>query len=714
MGIIGSIRKHSWIAVAIVGIAIIAFILGDLTKNNRGIPDMGKVNGETLSRQRFDELTEQMENNYKMQQQVTQVPPEVQRQIRESVWETFVEETLFEEQAKKMGLQVTPAELGDMYTGKFIHPYLRQYFTNPQTGVYDTVGVRRTLENFANMDTTQRLQWVELEKAVKKDRMQQKYSSLIFSSFYMPKALADKVAAYCQEVSNVRVVALPFQSVSDEEVTLGDADYKKYYEEHKNEFRVYDEFREVEFLVYPINPSSQDLDEIKATVEKTWAEFQTIDDEEVPFFVSGESYPHRNYDTTYVKASSFKAPLDAQIEGAAPGTFIAPTIVGNEWMMAKVMGTAVRPDSLRASVIYILSNKAGGNITTRSEEQAKHLADSVLAMLNANRIDFEAAVEQFSDDPQKNETKGDMKWQLDGNYGFLNEQIVNTPVGGHFVHELPQGMGYYVVKVTDKTPANKKYRVALITREIVPSKATIDGVYASAHKFAAQNRTIKSFEASAQEQNLQIRTAQVAPMSEELNRVPVSRDLVHWIFNKETKVGDVTDQVYEGDGMYLIATLKDVYEKGYATLEQVRPAIEQAVRREKKAEILMARAEEAAKVAKDINSIAAKLNVAVDTVDSVSFNDYHFDKYGMEPKVQAVIAATTNGLTAPVKGTSAVYLVQVDGKIKVDGVDAGMVRAQMEQSYRSKVSQMRRDDIPQHLSVLRRNANIEDNRNAHF
>ena len=704
MGIIGSIRKHSWIAVALVGIAIIAFILGDLTKNQRGIPDMGKVNGETMSRQRFDELVQRAEDNYKMQQQVAQVPSEMQSRIRESVWGEFVEETLFEEQASKLGLQVTAGELGDMSTGKFIHPYLRQYFTNPQTGVYDTLGVRRTLENFTSMDTNQRLQWVELEKAVKKDRLQQKYASLILSGFYMPKALAEKVAIYSQEVSNVRVAALPFQSVSDDEVTLADADYKNYYEEHKAEFRVPDEMRDVEFIVYPVNPTPQDLADIQASVEKTWAEFQTIEDVEVPFFVNGES--HRSYDSSYVKASSFKAPFDAQIEAAAPGSFIAPAIVGNEWMMAKVMGTAVRPDSLRASAIVILNSKAGSEITTRSEEQAKKLADSVLALVNSNRMSFEDAVEQFSDDPQKGETKGDMNWQLDGNYGLLNEQIVNTAVGTSFLFERPDGYGYHIVKVTDKTPASKKYRVALITREIVPSKATNDAVYTQAHKFASQNRTIKSFEASAQEQNLQVRNSRIGLMSESLTGVSNAREIVRWAFNNETQIGAVTDQVYECGDAYVIATLKDVFKKGYATLDQMRPMIEQDVRREKKAEMLMARAEEATKVAKDINSIAVKLNVAVDTLDSVAFNGNYFGKFGMEPKVQSVIAATKSGLTQPVKGASAVYVVQVDGKAKVEGVDANTMRAQLEQGYRNKIRQI--------SDVLRMKATIEDNRNEHF
>ena len=703
MGIIGSIRKHSWIAVALVGIAIIAFILGDLTKNNRGIPDMGKVNGETMSRQRFDELVERAENNYKMQQQVAQVPSEMQSRIRESVWSEFVEETLFEEQAKELGLQVTPGELGDMYTGKFIHPYLRQYFTNPQTGVYDTIAVRRTLENFTSMDTTQRMQWVELEKAVKKDRMQQKYASLILSGFYMPKALAEKIAVYNQEVSNVRVAAQPFQSVSDDEVTVADADYKNYYEEHKAEFRVPEEFRDVEFIVYPVNPTPQDLADIQAGVEKTWEEFQTIENEENPFFVNGES--HRSYDSSYVKASSFRAPFDAQIEAAAPGSFIAPAIVGNEWMMAKVMGTAVRPDSLRASYLFVLNEKAGSQTTTRSDAQAKKLADSVSALLNSNRISFEEALEQFSDDPQKAENKGDLNWVTDGGYTFFNEQVVNTPVGQSFVVADPREIGYLVIKVTDKTPASKKYRVALITREIVPSKATNDAVYTTAHKFALQNRTLKSFEASAQQENLQMRSARIGLMSESLAGVSGAREIVRWAFNKETQLGAVTDQVYECDGNYVIAVLKDVFKKGYATFDQVRPMIEQDVRREKKAELLMARAEEAVKAAKDINSIAVKLNVAVDTLDSVAFNGY-FGKFGMEPKVLSVIAATKSGLTHPIKGASAIYTVQVDNKAKVDGPDSNLVRAQMEQGYRNKVRQI--------TEVLRMKANIEDNRNEHF
>lgn len=702
MGIIGSIRKHSGWAVAIVGIAILAFILGDLTKNNGGIPDVGKVNGEVLTSQRFNEKVAEMENNYKVQQQTTQVPAEMENQIREQVWAQFVDESLMEEQAAKLGLRVSPAEVNDMFTGRFIHPYVRQSFTDPQSGQFDVRFVSQFIDNFDQLDTMRRMQWVELEKYCKTDREQQKYSTLINAGFYMPKALAAKVAEYAGTVANVRVVSMPFSSVSDDEAAVADADYEKYYNEHKAEFRVREELRDLEFIAFPVNPTAQDLADIQEQVNKVWAEFQTVPADEVAFFVNAES--DRSYDSSYMRASTFKAPFDEQIAAAKDGDMLAPVMAGNEWMMAKVISSAVRPDSLRASVVYILNQNAGGNIM-RSDAQAKSLADSVLALVNGNKMTFEQAVEQFSDDPQKGETKGDMDWQLDGGYGFLNEELVNRPVGSCFVFEHPQGVGYFLVKVTDKTKAEKKYRVALITREIAASAATNRAVYNEANRFAGQNRNITDFTAAAQQQNLQVRNARVTMMSNNLSGIGNARSIVQWAYNEDTKVGAVADQVYECDGMFVVVALKDVFKKGFATLEQVRPMIEQAVRLDKKGELLMARADEAVKAAQDITSIAVKLNTTVDTIDSVSFADYYFDRYGMEPKVQAAISAKKGGLVGPVKGASGVYMVQIDSKAPRAAAD-GQVTMQLEQGYRSKARMA--------SQVLREQAKIVDQRNKFF
>ena len=701
MGIIGSIRKHSGIAVAVVGVAIVAFIIGDLTKNNRGIPDMGKINGTTITYQRFNELTEEMENNYKNQQGVSQVPAEVEYQIREQVWQNLVTETLTDEQFEKLGLTVSPAEVSDMYVGTFIHPYLRQSFTDPKTGVYQIQAIQYYVDNFENLEADQRMEWLELEKAVKNDRKQQKYSALISRGLYMPNAIAKQIAEMGNKLSNVCAVNCSFQSVDDSEITLTEEDYQAYYNKHKAEFRLRDEMREIEYIVYPIAPTTKDMEDIETAVKDSWEEFQTVEEDELIFFVNSES--DRSYDSTYRKASEFASPMDSALMAAGEGSYISPRIAGNEWMMAKVLKIANRPDSLRASIIYIFNDKVGGNIT-RGDEQAKQLADSVMNVVKSGAMTFEQAAEQYSDDAQRT----DMNWQLDGGYGFLNEEIINTPEGGVFVMQHPNEVGYYVVKVTGKTAPHRKYRVASIVRTIAASEATTRNIYNEANKFAGNNRTYAEMTAGAQQENLQVRNAMVTSMQYSISGINNARSIVQWAFNEKTEKGSVADQIFEADDMYVVAALKDVYKVGYATLDQVRNMIENQVRNEKKGELLMARMEEAKKANADIYAIAAKVNASVDTLDSISFNDYFLGKYGMEPKVQSAIAAAAeNTLVGPIHGAQGVYMVKVNAKMdNPTPVDPANIRSQKEQSFMQGLRSVQQ--------VLKDNAKIVDQRNKFF
>lgn len=703
MGIIGNIRKHSWIAVAVVGIAIVAFIIGDLTKNKQGYPDMGKINGQTITYQRFNELTEEMENNYKRQQGIAQIPSDVEYQLREQVWQNLVNETLTDAEFEKLGLTVSPAEVSDMYVGTFIHPYLRQYFTDPQTGVYNSQAIQYYVDNFENLDTAQRIEWVELKKAVKDDRKQQKYSALIARGMYMPKTIAAQIAEMGSKLSNVTVANCSYQSVADNEISLEDKDYQNYYNQHKAEFRLRDEMREINYIIYPIVPTQKDMADIQASVEKTWEEFQTVEADELAFFVNAES--DRNYDSTFRKATEFAAPMDSALMAAGEGSFISPRVAGNEWMMAKVLKIENRPDSLRASIIYVFNDKAGG--VNRTDEAAKQLADSVMNVVKSGAMSFEEAVAQYSDDPQKAQTNGDQDWQLDGGYGFLNEQIINTPEGGIFVTRHPSEVGYFVVKVTGKTAAHRKYKVAAIAREIAASEKTSSNIYNEANHFAGQNRTLAELTSAAQADNLQIRNAMVSAMQYGIAGVSNAREIVKWAYDEKTVKGDVAAQVFQGDDMYIVAALKDVYAVGYASLDQVRPMIENQVRIEKKAEILKARLEEA-KGNGNINAIAAKCNAVLDTIDSVSFNDYYLGQFGMEPKVQAAIAASeVNALVGPIQGANGVYMVKVNAKVdnpQAANVDA--IRGQRQQSFMQGLRGVQQ--------VLKDNSKVVDTRYKFF
>lgn len=715
MGAIGTIRKHSWIAVAIVGIAIVAFIIGDLTKNqNMGRADLAKINGATFTINRFNELTETAEANYKRQQGVDQVPNDVEWQLREQVWQNMVEDTLMGAEYAKMGLKVTEDEEEAMLftDGPFTHPYMRQMFTDPKTGAYNLQAVNYYMkDNFDKLEPGMQQELSQLRSEIKKDRMMQKYTSLIGAGFYMPTAIAQKVYDLGVNHSDVLVAMASYQNVAEENGNPTEEDYEKYFKEHYAEIemrmglRAYDEIRKLEFIAYPVVPTMGDMQDIENEVMAAWGSFQEVPEDELAFFVNSESVV--NYDSAYVKASQLAAPMDSLVPAVGEGGFVTPRMVGDKWVMAKVQKVVARPDSLRASMVMVLNGDAKVEGITRDDAQAKLIADTVEALLKAKDANVEEIVARYSEDPQKGDNHGDTEWVLDGALGFLNEDVVNTPVGGVFTMKRPDNLGYMIVKVTGKTTPNRKYRVAQIVKDIVPSQATNNTVYNTANKFAGENRTNAAMNASAQSQNLQVRESMTTMMMNQLQGVQNARSIIQWAYEKKTKIGDVADQVFECGDMYIVASLKEVYQRGKLTIDQVRGDIEPLVRLEKKSEYLMAQAGEAAKATKDINVLATKLNTTVDTVEHVGFNDYYFGRFGMEPKVQASIATNKgNNLIGPIKGANGVYMVQVYNTQKEEAGDVATMRASMEREYGQKARMA--------SQVLKNKAKIVDMRNKFF
>ena len=709
MAIIGEIRKHSGLAVIIVGIAILAFIIGDLFKGNAKQPPIGVIDGEEITYNRFYELITEREGLVKQQMQTNQITNEQSHQIREDIWRELVETKLTDREYAQLGLQVSQREMNDMYLGDFIHPSLMQMpaFIDPSTGVYNKQMMAQLINNFDQLDPAAQAELVQLEKYVKQSRQQEKYNVLVASGFYFPAKMAEKMVEIEKHNANTRVVSLPFQTVADDQITLTEEDYKAYYEKHKNEYKQQEDARDLDFIVFPINPTNADLANIQNSVFKVWEEFQTIEDSEMSMFVNSESEANARYDSTFVKSSSFVAPFDSLVANATAGQFLAPQIVGRQWMMAKVQKVENRPDSLRASVIVVLNNNFGQGIT-RTADQSKALVDSLERELKAGRLDFNQAVMAFSDDPSKTENQGDMGWALDGGYGMLNEQIIAANVNDVFVFNRPDNSGYHIVKVTGKTPASKKFRVATIVRDIVPSDETANAVYAQATKFASEVLSHNDMLEAAKTQNLMVRSADFTlANASRIRGVENARAIVQWAFNEETKVGDVASQVFESDDMYIVVALKEIRKKGYATLDQVRNYIEGQVRNEKKAEVLMAKAEEAVATTKDIVALSAKLQAPIDSVSDVNFNSYSFGKFGPEMNAIGSVAATKEAkLLAPMKGYYGVYLIQVDNVQQVSPADVNVKKQGMEMEAQQKLRYL--------MDVLKENTKIEDNRVIYF
>ncbi len=727
MGAIGSIRKHSWIAVVVVGIAIIAFIIGDMQGKSGRRNTFAKIDGNEISYDYFNSKVSEREDNLKRMGYTYN-----DYAVREEIWQQIVSEQLIGEEMDLLGIQVGPKEMNDMFTGRFIPQSLKEMFTDPQSGVYNRDYVNNIISQLPQMPDTMEFkhQWLELENSVRESRQQEKYSTMLASGLYMPKAIADKIMSIDTKASDVRVAALPYYQNSNVELNLTDADYQTYFDNHKKElnYRFFSqelgnniqEMREVVYTVFTARPSQEDDAAITNEVNEWWNEMQALEGKEFTNFVFMHSTPE-SFDTLFHASDYYAAPLDTIISHTAAGSLIAPqrvsTIAKNdvqrytygEYVMGKVEKIEMRPDSVRVSIIFIPTQNAGQGITT-TVEQAKANCDSAMALIGQG-MPFEEAVRRFSIDTTKG---GDMDWREDGTFyaGKLNEEIINHQVGQVFTHELPNDGGYYIVKVTDKTAPRTKYRLALAVKPIEPSANTVKAVNDQANLFASQYTTCNAMVEGAQSQNLQWSSEHLIMLSASLRQFSDTRDAVKWAFDEETHVGQVSGAVYRSDYNYIVVGLKDVFVPDNLTMEQTRSLIEQPLRIEKLGETLQARAEEAMKGSKDINAIAANLGVQVDTLTGVSFYSQQLGGYGMEPKATATIAAKNgNGILNPVRGASGVYVISVDNSVQKEAQPSENLCRNFEQACMSAVfddyQSGRRSEV---VNILKNKVKIVDNR----
>lgn len=662
MALIGTIRKKAGVlVVAIIALAILSFIFTDLFSNRDPRPTkIASVNGMDISFQEFEAASTNAEENMKQQYNVASLSNEQTFVAKQQAYQGLVAEKLLRQECESIGLSVSEAEMNDMFFGTFIHPMVRQNFADPSTGQYNPQVVKQYIAQFDKLPVEQKAQWTNFESYVKESRLQEKYNSLVISSFYMPSKIAEHMSEVSNKVVDARYAVLPFSSVEDNTIKITEEDYKKYYDQHKNEYTLYENLRDIEFIKFSVLPSPEDVKAINDSVQKTFIDFQALEASEIASFVSISS--DRIYDSLYYKKDALKGIFaDSLLAGKTIGSFIAPFQQGQNWVMAKITDVQQRPDSVRFSQILVLNNKAGKDFK-ETPEQAKALVDSLLNVFKANPAEFESSVAKYSDDPEAKSNFGDSGWMLDGQLqSDLFNKLKESKEGEVFIYDLPNQLGHYLIKLKEKTAPVEKFQLATIVMGVRASDNTVNQIRDKANILLGSAKTLAEMKAQAQKQNLNILTSTVREMDYQLNGTPYCREIIRWAFDEKTELNAVAPEVYELTDMFLVVALKDKKEKGVMTLEQVKPYIESQVKMEKKAEILMEKANKLLATNKTIENFATAANVTIDSAMAVDFASPYFAAAGPEMRVIGNLSSVSKtGLQKPVKGFNGIYVLNVD------------------------------------------------------
>ena len=708
MATLEKIRSKAGLLVLVVGVALFAFIIGDFLNSGstyfrQSQEKIAEVDGVVIKIQEFQNRVDEMNEMYKMQTGSTSLPEEYQTQIRQSVFDGMVQEIVLNEATSDLGLTVSPEELFDMVQGENISPMIQQMqmFVNPQTGAFDKAALLNFLktidtENIASYPADQQAQllqarqfWMFWEKNIKRQRLEQKYTTLLSKAVSANK-LDAKDAFDASAVSSDMVYAMQsYSTIPDSTIQVSKSEIEKLYNQRKELFKQ-KESKVIKYISVDIRPSQEDYDNASAEIEALKKELATTT--RVADLVAENS--EIPYMDVFFSENALDPEMKQFVKTAAVGDIYGPVFENDKYRMFKLVDKTVAPDSVNVSHIML------ANTGDEAAVQAK--ADSLLTVLKDGG-DFAALAKEFSVD-QAAERGGELGWFTEAtalrgfNEDFKNT-VFSTAVNGYAI--VKSAYGTHIVKVTDKTANVDKYKVADIDMTVSPSTKTYGNIYNELNQFISKNRDIDKLDDAAKEAGYNLLSnVTVTTNDQVLGTIRNSRPVIRWAF--QNGKGSISE-IFECDNKFVIAAVQGTLPEGYRSLESVTPMLRSELVAQKKGEQISQAL--AAKNLTSVDAYAQAMGASVDSVKFVNFSTRRIAGIGVEPKLNAMVSLAQKGqVSAPVAGNNGVYVFDVYAQNKESKTydEAAEMKA-------LDASNMYRFSI-QAIQSLVNKADVEDNR----
>ncbi|MBO7337935.1 MAG: SurA N-terminal domain-containing protein, partial [Paludibacteraceae bacterium] len=385
MAAIGKIRQHYGILVIIIGLALLAFVLGDLFKSTskRRQTDVAVVNGEKIT---YQDFTNRAEQNIQYQKRMYgNLTNDQAFNVRQQTLDQMIREIIMEDQYKALGLGVSKAELTDNFIGEKPNQYVLNSFKD-KDGNFDRDALITYINDVENgtygPDT--RAQWDNFVNAIEEDVMNTKYESLLKHAFYLPKKLADRYNDNKNLKRNAEVYAVRYTSIPDSTVVVTDQDNKKYYDTYKTKYPT-DAMRGIDYVVFEVKPSEADRASAKTFVENRKADFAQV--ENVAGYVANNS--DSMIDEEWHKTTDYNADLEKAIVDNEVGFVYGPYEENDAFNIARIMGKEMRNDTLWAQVAVVSRDITVSTVT----DQAIFAEVNKFVTENKTQEQFNAAIE---------------------------------------------------------------------------------------------------------------------------------------------------------------------------------------------------------------------------------------------------------------------------------------------------------------------------------
>ena len=695
MAILSKIRQRSFLAIGLIGFALLAFVVSDLVQKgqfNSSSKDVGSINDKDVP---FDQFRVKVANTEKSGEGMTSV------QAANKVWEQEVNMALINEEYEKIGIRVGENHLIENLKND---PNIGQNptFLNA-LGKFDI----KKFKDYFKSNPEQAKMFADREKDAEFNSKAVIYSTLVKSGMFTTNAEGKFSYELANNKVNFDYVAVLYSSIKDSEVKVTDADITDYVKKNEKKYKS-EETREIEYVLIEDKPSKQDENEVLTKINTllnggvefkngkndTLAGFRTASNN-AEFVGENSDVP---YDTTYVTKQDLPAEHAEKLFSLNTGDVYGPYTNGKYSCITKSLGKKIGAKTkLSQIVIGWEGSQTPNQKEKRTKEQAMAKAQEVLTQAQANPTSFMMLAFSSSDDASA---------QRGGDIGFFEKGQIPIKTIDNFAFSNPVGkigivesdFGYHVLNITDKQDGTKFATIAL---KVNPSEATTNEAYTKATKFEMETIGGKDFNIAAKAANLVVVPAIKAKvMDEAVGALGNQRQIVKWAYDSTTDLNDVKrfEVVNVGN---VIVKLKKITPKGLMSVEEARPMVESIIKNKKKAEKISLKMKGAS-----LETIAKLNAVTVQNAPMAAIENAVLPNVGNEPKVVGnALGLAVNKVSAPIEGNSGVFVVKTKAITKAPALP---------QYDLTKLKGIAAQSVGRIIPALKENATINDNRQEFY
>ena len=618
MAMIEKIRRQGWLALVLVGGALLLFIIQNALDSGMGSgPDaLGEIDGSDVSYTEWQKVIARQRSVFDYSKN--------ESGLSNDAWNQLVEERLYADEFEAMGIEVSEEEYEEMMFGKYLSPYIKQTIYQ---GV-DSMSYRdRVRKYFDSQDP--------LKVDLMKDffifkRKKEKYDNMIKWGVYVNTVDAKWAFKANNNKVNVDFVAKSFAEIPDTDVNVSEDDVKSYYNQHKSEREYKQErSRSVDYVLMNVTPSSEDTLAIMNNLAAAIKEFS-----------SASAATSNRY-----KAGSIGEPFNTKVLTAPVDSVIGPVVEAGAVKLLKIAKRVSEVDSVQERHILIKDASPKG----------KAKADSLAAVIKGAK-NFEAMAKMYGTDGTKDKG-GDLgmfgrgamvaefeKACFDGNVGEI--QVVQSQ------------FGYHVVEVTKKKAPQMNTYVASVEQPLEPSPKTKDGALRKLKDITINSQDTASFRANvkAMDPNMKVIAAKMI-YPNATNIMGFNGDaqaVVSWAYKAD--INDVSSPMVL-DNSVVVAVLTEIRDRGVPSFENVKDQMKIKVVKEKKGELWAAKLKGAS-----LAEIATANGLTVKKSENVTLRNVNLPEAGISDQEFSLVGycfgLAKDKVSEPIVGEGGVYVIQ--------------------------------------------------------